>query len=386
MTGATTAGASSVRLRTALFDCHSRHGAKFVTFAGYEMPIQYPLGVLREHLHTRASAGIFDVGHMGQIAIRHRTGDVTQAAHELEKLLPADIVGLGRGRQRYSMLLNMEGGIADDVMVANLGTHLLVIVNAATKRQDEAILRARLQETCSVKTLSDQALVALQGPLAETVLARHFPEVIAMRFMDVLSVKIGGYNGIISRSGYTGEDGFEISIANSAANEFVEKLLADSQTALVGLGARDSLRLEAGLCLYGNDLDNRTTPVSAALEWSIQKVRRAGGARSGGFPGADLVLRQLATGTPTRRVGLLPMGKAPVRGGALLFESELSDRPIGAVTSGGFGPTAERPVTMGYVESRFSELQTVIFAEVRGARLAVNVSQMPFVPHRYKRG
>jgi aminomethyltransferase len=386
MTGATTADAASAPLRTALFDCHSRHGAKFVKFAGYEMPIQYPLGVLREHLHTRASAGIFDVGHMGQIAIRHRTGDVTQAAHELETLVPADIVGLGSGRQRYSTLLNSEGGIADDIMVANLGSHLLVIVNAATKVQDEAILRARLQETCSVEMLSDQALVALQGPLAESVLAKFFPEVIAMKFMDVLSERIGGYSSVISRSGYTGEDGFEISIPNSAANEFVEKLLADSRTALIGLGARDSLRLEAGLCLYGNDLDGRTTPVSAALAWSIQKVRRAGGARSGGFPGADLILRQLATGTPTRRVGLLPVGKAPVRGGALLFESELTERPIGAVTSGGFGPTAGRPLAMGYVESRLADSQTPLFADVRGARLAVMISSMPFVPHRYKRG
>jgi aminomethyltransferase len=386
MTGATTADAASAPLRTALFDCHSRHGAEFVKFAEYEMPIQYPLGVLREHLHTRASAGIFDVGHMGQIAIRHRTGDVTQAAHELETLVPADIVGLGSGRQRYSTLLNSEGGIADDIMVANLGSHLLVIVNAATKVQDEAILRARLQETCSVEMLSDQALVALQGPLAESVLAKFFPEVIAMKFMDVLSGRIGGYSSVISRSGYTGEDGFEISIPNSAANEFVEKLLADSRTALIGLGARDSLRLEAGLCLYGNDLDGRTTPVSAALAWSIQKVRRAGGARSGGFPGADLILRQLATGTPTRRVGLLPVGKAPVRGGALLFESELTERPIGAVTSGGFGPTAGRPLAMGYVESRLADSQTPLFADVRGARLAVMISSMPFVPHRYKRG
>ncbi|RAI34753.1 glycine cleavage system aminomethyltransferase GcvT, partial [Rhodoplanes roseus] len=287
--------------RTPLDTLHRRLGARMVPFAGYEMPVQYPSGILQEHLHTRAKAGLFDVSHMGQIRLRAPSGKVEDAARALETLVPADILSLAPGRQRYALFLNDKGGILDDLMVSNQGDHLFLIVNAACKAADEAHLRQSLAGLCAVEALPDRALIALQGPQAEAALAALAPEVAAMRFMDARPVTILGAACLVSRSGYTGEDGYEISIPADRVEALCEALLEDPQVAPIGLGARDSLRLEAGLCLYGSDLDTGTTPVEGALEWSIQKSRRAGGARAGGFPGADVVLRQLTEGASRRR-------------------------------------------------------------------------------------
>ena len=337
--------------RTPLHALHVARGGKMVPFAGYDMPVQYTAGVLREHLHTRSSAGLFDVSHMGQIALHPKSGKVEDAALALERLVPQDVLGVAPGRQRYAQFTNDQGGILDDLMVANFGSHLFLVVNAACKAEDEAHLRASLQDACVIEPLADRALIALQGPKAESVLAKLCPDAPAMRFMDAGPRRVDGIDCFVSRSGYTGEDGFEISVPAEQAEGLASALLADSQVLPVGLGARDSLRLEAGLCLYGHDIDSRTTPVEGALEWSIQKGRRHGGARAGGFPGADKILSQLANGAPRRRVGLRPEGRAPVREGAPLFADSASSEQIGAVTSGGFGPSINAPVAMGYLPS-----------------------------------
>jgi aminomethyltransferase len=371
--------------RTPLHGLHVDLGARMVAFAGYEMPVQYPMGVLKEHLHTRSAAGLFDVSHMGQIELRAKSGTVADAARALERLVPVDIVGLRPGRQRYAFLTNDSGGILDDMMVANGGDRLVLVVNAACKTADEAHLRAHLAEDCHIEVL-DRGLIALQGPKAETALARLAPACAEMRFMDVRDLIIMGAACVVIRSGYTGEDGFEISIPADVAREIAEGLLEDADVAPIGLGARDSLRLEAGLCLYGADIDTTTTPVEAGLEWAMQTSRRAGGARAGGFPGASVILEQLASGPARRLVGLRPEGRAPVRAGAPLFERSESGSRIGIVTSGGFGPSVEAPVAMGYVPAPLSTPGMQIFAEVRGARLPVKVAALPFVERHYKRG
>jgi len=275
--------------RTPLYDLHRALGARMVGFAGYEMPVQYPMGVLKEHLHTRAAAGLFDVSHMGQIVLRAKRGDVDDAARALERLVPMDVVGLAVGRQRYAFFTNEAGGILDDLMIARFPDSLLLICNAARKAADEAHLRDALSDCCEIEAL-DSALIALQGPSAESALAPLASNVSSMRFMDARETSIMGAKCVATRSGYTGEDGFEISIPSSSAREIVETLLARPNVAPIGLGARDSLRLEAGLCLYGADLDEATTPVEGGLSWAIQKVRRRGGYRAGGFPGADVIL------------------------------------------------------------------------------------------------
>lgn len=360
-----------------------------VPFAGYEMPVQYATGVLKEHLHTRAHAGLFDVSHMGQIALRAKSGDIADAAAALERLVPQDILSLAPGRQRYAQFTNERGGIVDDLMIANAGDHLFLVVNAACKAEDEAHLRAHLSETCIIEPLQDRALLALQGPKACSVLAKFCPESAAMRFMDAASRRIQiegvGIDCPVSRSGYTGEDGFEISVPADKAGALANALLEDGDVLPIGLGARDSLRLEAGLCLYGHDIDAATTPVEGALQWSIQKSRRRGGARAGGFPGAELILRQLENGAPRRRVGLKAEGRAPVREGAKLFADSASREQIGSVTSGGFGPSLAAPVAMGYLPTRQASDGGTVFAELRGQRLALHVSPMPFVPNSYKR-
>ena len=305
--------------RTPLHALHVARGGKMVPFAGYEMPVQYPAGVLREHLHTRANAGLFDVSHMGQLALRPKSGQVEDAALALERLVPQDIVAVAPGRQRYAQFTNEDGGILDDLMVANFGDHLFLVVNAACKAEDEAHLRAHLSETCVIDSLAERALIALQGPKAETALAKLGADVSAMRFMDSGPRKVAGFDCFVSRSGYTGEDGFEISVPAEQAEALVTALLDNPDVLPIGLGARDSLRLEAGLCLYGHDIDTTTTPVEGALEWSVQKSRRTGGARAGGFPGAEKILSQFEQGASRRRVGLRPEGRAPVREGALLF-------------------------------------------------------------------
>jgi aminomethyltransferase len=356
-----------------------------VPFAGYDMPVQYPSGIIKEHLHTRAAAGLFDVSHMGQIAIRPRSARVEDAARALETLAPGDLLGLPVGRQRYTLFTNAKGGVLDDLMVSNQGDHLMLVVNAARKAADESHLRARLSDTCEIEPLRDRALIALQGPQAEAALAPLWPGIKAMRFMDVRAVALLGSPCLVSRSGYTGEDGFEISVPAQAAEALCETLLRNPAVLPVGLGARDSLRLEAGLCLYGSDLDETTTPVEAALAWAIPRARRAGGARAGGFPGAKTILQQLADSAPRRRVGLKPEDRAPVRGGAALFRGEHDTAPAGVVTSGGFAPSLNAPVSMGYVARDAASTGTRLFAEVRGKRHSVMVSELPFVPTHYKR-
>jgi aminomethyltransferase len=370
--------------RTALHAVHAALGARFVPFAGYEMPIQFPSGILKEHLHTRAAAGLFDVSHMGQLVVRPRLGDMADAAHALEKLIPIDLLGLGAGRQRYALLTNSAGGILDDLMVASLGDRFMLIVNASRKEDDEAHLRASLSESCIVERLDMRALIALQGPLAQAVLAHLCPPVASLGFMDVARVAIAGVQCVVSRSGYTGEDGFEISIPAEQAESIARKLLEDSRVRPIGLGARDSLRLEAGLCLYGADLDITTTPIDAGLAWVIQKSRREG-VRAGGFPGADVIFRQLAAGPARRRVGLRSRERTPVRGGSALYSSAAAPTPVGHVTSGGFGPTVNAPVAMGYVASSAAAVGTLVFADVRDKRVPVEVSELPFVEPRYKR-
>jgi aminomethyltransferase len=371
--------------RTPLYALHLASGGKMVPFAGYDMPVQYPAGVLREHLHTRSGAGLFDVSHMGQIELRPKSGRVEDAALALERLVPQDILSVAPGRQRYAQFTNEAGGILDDLMVANFGSHLFLVVNAACKAEDEAHLRAHLSEACEIKPLADRALIALQGPKAESALAKLCPDAAAMRFMDAGPHRVNDIGCFVSRSGYTGEDGFEISVSAEHAESLARILLADCDVLLIGLGARDSLRLEAGLCLYGHDIDTSTTPVEGALEWSIQKSRRNGGARAGGFAGAEKILAQFEHGALRRRVGLKPEGRAPVREGAPLFADATSTQQIGTVTSGGFGPSLNAPVAMGYLPSSQATIGGRVFAELRGQRLPLVISPMPFVPNGYKR-
>ncbi len=357
--------------RTCLYDLHRELGAKMVPFAGYEMPVQYPLGVMGEHLHTRSRAGLFDVSHMGQVILR-------APASALETLVPVDIAGLPVGRQRYALFTNAEGGILDDLMVTNRGDHLFLVVNAACKEADIAHLQAHLP---GVEPITDRALIALQGPMAETALARLAPGVASMRFMDVATLDWQGVDLWVSRSGYTGEDGFEISLPEDQAEAFARALLAMPEVAPIGLGARDSLRLEAGLCLYGHDIDTSTTPVEAALTWAIQKRRRT----EGGFPGAPRILAELAEGPARLRVGLLPEGRAPMRDGTPLFDTETGEIPVGTITSGGFGPSLQSPVAMGYVPAALTAPGTRLWGEVRGKRLPLRVSALPFRPSTYRK-
>lgn len=367
--------------RTALYDLHIGLGARMVPFAGYDMPVQYPLGVLKEHLHTRDAAGLFDVSHMGQVILRG-----TNVAQALETLVPVDVVGVPEGRQRYGFFTNDTGGIEDDLMFANRGDHLFVVVNAACKDADLSRMKTALEpQGISVEMLDDRALLALQGPEAEDVLSTLNPAVRDMRFMDVATLDLNGADCWVSRSGYTGEDGYEISVPEDAAVALAQALLANDHVAPIGLGARDSLRLEGGLCLYGHDIDTTTSPVEAALTWAIQKTRRAGGARAGGFPGASRILGDLTQGAARKRVGLRPEGRAPMREGTPLFAAAEGGDAIGSVTSGGFGPTVGAPVAMGYVATAHAAPDTVLFGEVRGKRLPVRVAALPFVPAGFKR-
>jgi aminomethyltransferase len=368
-------------LRLGLHDLHVHLGGKMVPFAGYEMPVQYPAGVMKEHLHTRAAAGFFDVSHMGQVILRPKT-DMASLCAGFEALMPVDVAGLAQGRQRYGLFTNDTGGILDDLMFANRGDHLFVVVNAACKAADIAHMQAHLSAVAEVMPVTDRALYALQGPGAEASLAALLPGVAAMRFMDVAILAWQGAEVWVSRSGYTGEDGFELSVPDAHALAFAEALLAQAGVMPIGLGARDSLRLEAGLCLYGHDIDTTTTPVEAGLTWAIQKVRRTGGARAGGFPGAARILHELDHGPTRLRVGLRPEGRAPMRGGTALFAGEA---PAGTVTSGGFGPSVEAPVAMGYVPVALATIGTGLEGEVRGKRLPVTVAALPFVPTTYKR-
>lgn len=383
--------------QTALHDLHLALGAKMVPFAGYAMPVQYPMGVLREHLQCRTAAGLFDVGHMGQILVSHPDG-VDAACLALESLIPVDILGLAPGRQRYGLLTNAEGGILDDLMIAHRGDHLFLVVNAARKEADLAWLRAHAQG-CEIGLVEDRALIALQGPAAEAALARLVPDVVDFAFMDVGIRHWQSAELWISRSGYTGEDGFEISLPDRFATAFAQALLDQPEVAPIGLGARDSLRLEAGLCLYGHDIDETTSPVEAGLAWAIQKVRRSGGARAGGFPGDTRILTELAEGPARKRVGLRPEGRAPMREGVALFahdQAQPGETPLGQITSGGFGPSIEAPMAMAYLPTALASPAAAqqadtppivprIWGELRGKRLPVQLVALPFRPARFKR-
>lgn len=371
--------------RTPLHAVHLAHGARMVPFAGHDMPLNYAAGVLKEHLATRAGAGLFDVSHMGQIAVRARSGRMADAAQALERLVPADLLGLEPGRQRYTFFTNGTGGILDDLMIAHCGDHFLLVVNGNCQAADMAHLRANLAGTCEIEPL-DRALIALQGPKAEAVLSRHAPSSTDMHFMDVRTLDILGSRCVVVRSGYSGEDGFEISLSPERAHEIVTALLDDPAVQPTGLGARDSLRLEAGLCLYGAELDEMTTPVEAGLAWAIPRARRAEGERACDFPGAPVIIGQLADGVARCRAGLVAEGRAPVRAGCELYFSEDSERAIGAVTSGGFAPTLDRPAAMGYLPPGFAAPGTRVFAEVRGRRLPMVVTPLPFLEPKVKRG
>ncbi|MDF1726833.1 MAG: glycine cleavage system aminomethyltransferase GcvT [Sulfitobacter sp.] len=369
--------------RTPLYDLHNELGAKMVGFAGYEMPVQYPMGVMKEHQHTRTQAGLFDVSHMGQVRLSGESWEAVALA--FERLVPMDVLGLGEGRQRYGFFTNDAGGIEDDLMFARRGESLFVVVNAACKEADLAHMRSALGQGIDVEELADRALIALQGPATEAVLSRLDDRAAGMRFMDVADLTLAGSAAVVSRSGYTGEDGYEISVAASEAEGVARQLLEMEEVAPIGLGARDSLRLEAGLCLYGHDLGPQTTPVEAGLTWALQKVRRPGGARAGGYPGADVIGAELDQGTGRRRVGLRPQGRAPMREGVPIFDSETADVAIGEVTSGGFGPTVEGPVAMGYVATDSAAPGTRLWGEVRGKRLPLEVVKLPFVAANFKR-
>jgi aminomethyltransferase len=366
--------------RTPLHALHVELGARMVPFAGYDMPVQYPAGIIAEHQHTRTQAGLFDVSHMGQIRLRAGDGDVAAAAAALETLVPGDIKGLAPLRQRYSLLLDDNGGILDDLMVSNAGDHLFLVVNAANKDADFAHLKRHLAGKCQVEAATDRALLALQGPKAAEVLGRFASHARDMRFMSVDDLMIDGIACFVSRSGYTGEDGFEISVAADKAEHLARRLLAEDEVHPVGLGARDSLRLEAGLPLHGQDIDPSTTPVEAALEWAVPKHRRV----DGGYPGAKILWRQFAEGAARRRVGILPEGRQPARAHTEIQDE--SGRRVGELTSGGFGPTLGGPVAMGYVETDLAQPGTVLQLMVRGKAMAAKVVKLPFVPHRYYRG
>jgi aminomethyltransferase len=371
--------------QTPLHDLHLRLGAKMVPFAGYAMPLHYPPGLLKEHQHTRSAAGLFDVSHMGQIVVAPHSGRMADAALALETLIPVDILGLPVGRQRYGFFTDASSGIRDDLMIANLGDRFVIVVNASCKEADEQHLRAHLSDQCHIQVLPN-ALIALQGPGAEAALMALAPDVAAMDFLDVREVRMLAAPCLISRSGYTGEDGFEISAPADIAEALASRLMADGSVLPIGLGARDSLRLEAGLCLSGSDIDIATTPIQAGLGWAIGKVRRQGGSREGGFPGASSIFAEIANGADRHRVGLLAEGRAPVRAGVSLYAEDVDGSPVGTVTSGGYGPTLGAPVAMGYLPPALAGLGTRVFAEVRGSRLPLKVASMPFIPSRFKRG
>ncbi len=363
--------------RTPLYALHKELGARLVPFAGYEMPVQYPTGILVEHAHTRNSCGLFDVSHMGQVRLTAKPGHT--AAKALETLVPGDIAGLQPGQQRYTQFTNEAGGILDDLMVTSTGDHLQLVVNAACKDADLAHIRAKLSDACEIEPMFARGLLALQGPQAVTVLSRFAPSVTTMKFMTGAFVMIEGARCYVTRSGYTGCDGYEISTPADAADPIARKLLSHPEVKPIGLGARDSLRLEAGLCLYGHDIDTTTTPVEAVLLWSVGKERRV----NGGFPGATVVQKQIAEGAPRKRVGLLPEGKAIAREGA---EIAIGGKIVGIVTSGGFAPTLGRAIAMGYVERSQSANGTKVELLVRGKPVPAEIVAMPFVKHTYYRG
>ncbi|CAN5324414.1 glycine cleavage system aminomethyltransferase GcvT [soil metagenome] len=366
-------------LTTPLHALHRELGAKMVPFAGYEMPVSYPAGIMAEHKHCRDSASLFDVSHMGQLRL---LGD--DAARALESLVPMDVAGLAVGKQRYAFFTNASGGILDDLMITKREHDLFVIVNAACKQADTQHLITNIGHRCTVQALPDRALVALQGPKAFMALGRMNADVASLTFMTGMTAMLAGAECFVTRSGYTGEDGFEISVPAEQAEALARALLEQPEVQPAGLGARDTLRLEAGLCLYGHDIDATTTPIEAGLTWAIQKVRRAGGDRHGGYPGAAAIDGQLATGASTKRVGLVGLERVPVREGALIVDAQ--GHKLGHVTSGTLSPTVNQPIAMAYLAANHALPNHEVYAEVRGKRQPMRVSPMPFAPHRYFRG
>ncbi|MEY4750899.1 MAG: glycine cleavage system protein [Pseudomonadota bacterium] len=363
---------------TPLNALHRELGARMVGFAAYDMPVNYPAGILAEHRHCRSAAGLFDVSHMGQIRV---SGD--DAAAALESLLPIDVAGLAVGKQRYGFLTSPTGGILDDLMVTRRAGDFLLVVNASNKAADLTLLQTSIGHRCLVQSLPDQALLALQGPQAATVLARLNPAVTQLSFMSGAAFSLAGQDCFATRSGYTGEDGYEISVPADGAVALARALLAHPEVKPVGLGARDTLRLEAGLCLHGQDIDAGTSPVEAGLTWAIQKVRRPGGERAGGYPGADVIGAQFSQGAADRRVGLLGLERVPVRAGARL--SDAHGHPIGRVTSGTVSPQLDQPIAMAYVSANHAVPSGEVYADVRGKRQPMKVVALPFVAHRYAR-
>ncbi|MEP7058085.1 MAG: glycine cleavage system aminomethyltransferase GcvT [Caldimonas sp.] len=366
-------------LKTPLHALHVELGAKMTPFAGYEMPVAYPAGIIAEHRHCRTAAALFDVSHMGQLRL---VGD--GAARALETLVPMDIADLPNAKQRYAFFTNSNGGILDDLMVTRCDGELLLIVNAACKDADVRHLNLHIGDRCTVRRLDERALLALQGPKAAAALARLAPGIGKLAFMTGTDVALAGTACYVTRSGYTGEDGFEISVTDEHADALARVLLALPEVKPAGLGARDTLRLEAGLCLYGHDIDTTTTPVEAGLGWAIQKVRRPGGAREGRYPGAAVIEAQLSTGAVSKRVGLAGLERVPVREGAIVIDG--AGRKLGHVTSGTIGPTVNRPIAMAYLAANHAIAGHEVYAEVRGARQPMRVSALPFAPHRYFRG
>jgi aminomethyltransferase len=360
--------------RTPLYELHRARGAKTVPFAGYEMPVQYPTGIIAEHLHTRAHAGLFDVSHMGQIRVHG-----AEAALALEALVPGDLQGLMPRQMRYTLLLNDKGGILDDLMATRLEDGLMLVVNAACKDADLAHLQSQLDRAVTIEPHFERALLALQGPAAAAVLKRFAPGVERMPFMTSAELSIAGTPCSVTRSGYTGEDGFEISVAAEQAAAIAERLLGEPEVMPIGLGARDTLRLEAGLCLYGHDIDETTTPIESGLAWTIGKRRRA----EGGFPGAAIILRQLAEGVARKRVGIRPDGRAPAREGTVITDP--AGNRVGTVTSGGFGPSVGAPIAMGYVDATHSANGSALSLIIRDMPRPAHVARLPFVPTRYYR-
>ena len=358
--------------QTPLDALHRESGGKMVPFAGYDMPVQFEAGIIAEHLHTREKASVFDVSHMGQALLK---GDNTGAA--LETLVPGDIQGLNEGQTRYTLLTNEQGGILDDLMVTNQGDHLYLVVNAACKEGDFAHIQDRIGDVADLEILDDRALIAIQGPAAAAVLSRLQPSVETMPFMSADAIDIGGIACFVTRSGYTGEDGYEISVPAADAETLARLLLDEAEVKPAGLGARDTLRLEAGLCLYGNDIDGHTTPIEAGLSWAVNKRRRI----ERGFPGDDIILSQLKDGAPRKRVGIKPDGKAPARAHTVI--EDLGGNTIGEVTGGGYGPSVGGPIAMGYVEAAFTDPDTSVNLMVRGKALAAKVTKLPFVQQRY---
>ncbi len=371
--------------KTALYDFHVAQGAKMVPFAGYAMPVQYPLGVMKEHLHCRENAGLFDVSHMGQAFLIAKDGTFETAAKALEKIVPCDVSSLEPGQQRYTQFLNEDGGILDDLMVSRLGVEghrhwVYLVVNAGCKIDDFAHIEKHMPEGIQLKILEDMSLIALQGPKAADVMSKYLPEAATMPFMSSLDIELSGMWCHISRSGYTGEDGYEIAVKHADVVEMCELFMSHDEVEMIGLGARDSLRLEAGLCLYGHDIDTTTSPVEAGLTWSIQKHRR----EEGGFLGAERVQKELAERPVRRRVGIEPMGRAPAREGTII--QNMDGKDIGVITSGGFGPTHGGPVAMGYVKRKYAKSGTEVQLVIRGKAKPAKTVKLPFVPNNFYRG